>query len=262
VFIVAGVGLIGAGAVLDTSGIDHAQIERQREHFEALEQMPTETPLAQRSSLAGAAATATAPLAAHSPDDQSRARTDYPSVRIEPDTQPNAPATPTPPPAPVDMPPATHIAIPAVGVDADILPVAPKTDTIDGQLVLMWPVVDWAAGHHDGSADPGEGGNIVLAGHDDVRGEVFHGLHDIDLGDEVQLTSANGIHRYVVVEVHLRRERGAQLSDRLAAGEFMAPMPEERLTLITCWPYGIDDHRLIVIAKPLVAPTSDIQWER
>jgi sortase (surface protein transpeptidase) len=34
----------------------------------------------------------------------------------------------------------------------------------------------------------------------------------------------------------------------------MAPMPEERLTLITCWPYGVDDHRLIVVAKPVADP--------
>jgi len=28
-------------------------------------------------------------------------------------------------------------------------------------------------------------------------------------------------------------------------------MPEERVTLVTCWPYGIDDHRIIVVAKPV-----------
>ena len=30
----------------------------------------------------------------------------------------------------------------------------------------------------------------------------------------------------------------------------MKPTPDQTLTLITCWPYGIDTHRLIVIAKP------------
>ena len=160
-------------------------------------------------------------------------------------------ATPagTPEP-PADMPPATHITIPAVGIDTDIVEVLPKTETIEGQLIESWQVADWAAGHHSGSADPGENGNIVLAGHDDVRGEVFRGLHNIAPGDEVLLSTADGVHRYVVEEIQVRLERGAPLEERLATGQYIAPMPEERLTMITCWPYGIDDHRLIIIAKP------------
>jgi len=31
---------------------------------------------------------------------------------------------------------------------------------------------------------------------------------------------------------------------------YMDPTPDATLTMITCWPYGIDTHRLIVIAKP------------
>ena len=31
---------------------------------------------------------------------------------------------------------------------------------------------------------------------------------------------------------------------------YIGDTPDERLTLITCWPYGINDHRLIVIARP------------
>jgi sortase A len=266
--VIAGVILIGAGAVLDKSPVDRGQIERQRQHFEQLEQaqtpMSADSQSSSRTALDDGPATSTSSAAASGQVGQLQSAARFHNVTIESDTQPEAPATPatTPTPEVVDMPPATHIAIPAVGIDADIQQIEPKTETLDGQLVLMWPVVDWAAGHHSTSADPGEGGNIVLAGHDDVRGEVFRGLHDIDLGDEVQLTSPTGTHRYVVVEVHLRRERDAALSDRLASGEFMAPMPEERLTLITCWPYGVDDHRLIVVAKPVTAPTDGVDWVR
>ena len=31
---------------------------------------------------------------------------------------------------------------------------------------------------------------------------------------------------------------------------------DQTLTLITCWPYGIDTHRLIVIAKPYQSSVS------
>jgi LPXTG-site transpeptidase (sortase) family protein len=151
---------------------------------------------------------------------------------------------------PVTQPPPVHISIPAVGIDTEIVEVAPTLVELDGQPVFRWAVADWAAGHHDTSANPGEGGNIVLSGHADVRGEVFRGLHDIIVGMEITVTSAAGTFTYYVHEVHVRLDAGATLADRLATGMFLAPMPEERLTLVTCWPYRIDTHRVIVVAKP------------
>jgi sortase A len=163
-------------------------------------------------------------------------------------------AIPTPPAISLDMPRATHIRIDAVGIATDIVEVSAEMVEVEDQHVLQWQVADWVAGHHDTSADPGEGGNIVIAGHDDVRGEVFRGLHDITLGAAVVLTSEVGTFTYLVTELHYRRERDVPLEERLTVGVFMAPMPEERLTLITCWPYGVDDHRLIVVAKPVADP--------
>jgi sortase A len=149
------------------------------------------------------------------------------------------------------QPPPTHINIPAVGIDTDVVQVSAAPISVEERTVLKWQVADYAAGHHDTSASPGDGGNIVLAGHDDYHGEVFRGLHDIRIGDKVTLTTPAGQFVYVVQEVHLRLEKGQPLDERLAIGVWMQPMPEERLTLITCWPYGVDDHRMIVVAKPL-----------
>lgn len=184
-------------------------------------------------------------------------RADPPARRQSPGL---APAPESPPPIqspPPNMPNPTRIAIPRVGVDADVVEVAARVVEIDGQKVSNWRVADWAAGRHNTSARPGEQGNIVIAGHSDVRGEVFRGLHDIDIGDEINLTSAAGVFVYIVEEIHLRRDRDVPLAERLAVGGFFAPMPEERLTLVTCWPYGVDDHRLIVVAKPPANPDGD-----
>ncbi|MCO5176436.1 MAG: sortase [Thermomicrobiales bacterium] len=245
--------LIGAGVILLTAALrstthETAEIARERARFEAIgafqppatavsgesRPSPTTTPTASSPAPTGADLVISAQIG---PEQGDLSASD-PTTPVR---------TPTPP---VDMPPPTHITIAAVGIDTDIVEVEPKTDSVDGQLVETWSVADWAAGHHVGSADPGENGNIVLAGHDDVRGEVFRGLHDIELGAEVLLTTPDGVYRYVVEEIHVRLERGAPLSERLATGVFIAPMPEERLTLITCWPYGVDDHRIIVVAKP------------
>lgn len=153
------------------------------------------------------------------------------------------------PPMP-EMPPPLHIAIPNVGIDTAVVEVSATPVVVDGRTVFTWQVADWAAGHHSTSANPGEDGNIVIAGHADVRGEVFRNLPRVVVGDEVTLTSAAGTFRYVVEEIHLREYTEASLDEQIAAGEFLGPMEGERLTLVTCWPYQVDTHRLIVVAKP------------
>ena len=116
--------------------------------------------------------------------------------------------------------------------------------------MAQWQVADYAAGHAALSANPGEGGNIVIAGHDDWKGQVFKNLYQARLGDQVILATPTKTYHYTITEIHYRKEAGAPLTERLAAGQFLAPMPEERVTLVTCWPYGVDNYRLIVVAKP------------
>ncbi len=161
---------------------------------------------------------------------------------------PTAEPTPTPKPK---MPPPTRIQIPSVSIDAPVVEVGYKIVDIEGVQAIEWEVAEYAAGHHNTSANPGEGGNIVISGHNDWKGEVFRTLEHVKIGDEVILTSDAGIFHYRVVEIHYRKEVGVPLEERLATGRFLDPMPEERVTLVTCWPYGIDDHRIIVVAKPV-----------
>lgn len=164
--------------------------------------------------------------------------------------QPTPALLPSPTPR-LSMPPPTRIQIPAVGIDVPVVEVGYKIVEIQGLKVVEWEVAEYAAGHHRSSANPGEGGNIVITGHNDWKGEVFRTLEHVKLGDQVILTSDAGTFRYQVVEIHYRKEVGVPLEERIATGRFLDPMPEERVTLVTCWPYGIDDHRIIVVAKPV-----------
>jgi sortase A len=148
--------------------------------------------------------------------------------------------------------PPAHIVIPSIGLDQPIVEVSAQVQTVDGQQVLVWAVADYAVSHNDTSADPGQGGNIVLTGHDDWHGEVFRDLHTIQEGAEITVSTEDGaIHRYAVDQILYRKEVGVPLSERLKTGELIGPTANERLTLVTCWPYGVDDHRLIVIARPV-----------
>jgi sortase A len=115
-----------------------------------------------------------------------------------------------------------------------------------------WEVAEYAAGHHYNSLNPGQGGNIVLSGHNNWRGEVFRYLEFFKPGDQINVWTLDGKqYKYRVEEVKKLREAGATLAQRLSNGEVMKPTSSEQLTLITCWPYTTFTHRLIVIAKPV-----------
>jgi len=147
--------------------------------------------------------------------------------------------------------PPVQLDIASVGIHQKIVEVTSHVRSVSGQEVGECDVADYAVGHHDTSADPGEGGNVVLAGHDDWHGEVFRDLHNVKKGDEIVVTTADGgVHRYVVSDILMPQIAGLSIQQQIEIGKLIEPTADERLTLVTCWPYGVDDHRLIVIARP------------
>lgn len=137
-------------------------------------------------------------------------------------------------PAPVLPPPTsgpqspTRIVIPGIGVDYPVVPG-------DG-----WEELKRGVGHRPGSANPGERGNMVLSGHNDVFGEVFKDLQQLKEGDQVQIFAGGREFRYQV-----RAKRIVMPTDLSP----LQPSRESIVTLITCYPYRVDTQRLIVIAQ-------------
>jgi len=116
----------------------------------------------------------------------------------------------------------------------------------------IWEVAEYAGGHHYNSKNPGEGGNIILSGHNNWKGEVFRYLEFIQVGHEIKVWTLEGKeYTYRVEEIKKLKEKGESYAQRLKNAEIMNPTPHEQLTLITCWPYTTFTHRLIVIAKPV-----------
>jgi len=147
--------------------------------------------------------------------------------------------------------PPTKIVIPSVSINTGIVPVGwAMLPGKDGQQSSQWKVAEYAAGHHEGTANPGQVGNVVISGHVDWKGEVFRDLHNVQRGAEIHLYTDEREFLYIVQDVVLVLEDGAPEAQKLQNARYMDPTPDQRLTLITCYPYGIDDHRLIVIAKP------------
>lgn len=176
-----------------------------------------------------------------------------PTAGPEPTVGPEPTATPERPPGvppPAERPP-DRIVIPSIGVDApvEVMGWITKRDA-NGNPYSEWLVPDYAAGWHKNSALPGHVGNTVLSGHNNIKGEVFRYLADVKPGDDVVLYVGETAYRYIVTEKYIVREKGVPYEQRLRNARFMAPTDDERVTLISCWPYETNTHRVIVIARP------------
>ena len=122
---------------------------------------------------------------------------------------------------------AIRIQIPAINVDAPV---------VQGD---NWEQLKKGVAQHIGTPNPGEKGNTVLSGHNDIYGEVFRYLDRLSPGDSVILFTSQRQYTYVIT--------GTQMVEPTAV-EVMAPTPDARVTLISCHPYLVDIHRIVVSA--------------
>jgi LPXTG-site transpeptidase (sortase) family protein len=155
-----------------------------------------------------------------------------------------------PAPAAPEIP--TRLIIPEIELDAPIMPVEAVVENIAGKDYQIWRAPDeFGAGWHASSATLGAAGNTVLNGHHNVYGEVFKRLVDLEPGDEVIVQSESGSHRYKIVNRMILEEKYAPIEQRVQNAQWILPSLDERLTLVTCWPYESNTHRLVLVAKPL-----------
>ena len=122
----------------------------------------------------------------------------------------------------------------------------------DGQSVSVWNVADYAAGFHRGSAYPGHIGNTVISGHHNIKGEVFRYVVDLEPADEIILYVGEVAYRYAVEEKLILSDKYVSAEQKSENGKWIRYLPDERLTLVTCWPYTNNTHRVIVVTKPLL----------
>jgi sortase A len=155
------------------------------------------------------------------------------------------PLVPTPAAAP------TSLVIPAISVDARVVPVSLQPFTADGQALAISRVpAEPVAGWHAGSAALGVPGNTVLSGHNTGHGEVFRDLYLLEAGDTIIAYSGATPYVHTVSELILVREQGQTLDVRRQNARYVETSADQRLTLVTCHPYGGLGYRLIVIARP------------
>lgn len=123
---------------------------------------------------------------------------------------------------------AIRIQIPAIGVDAPVV-------QGDG-----WEQLKKGVGQHIGTADPGKAGNVVLSAHNDIFGEIFRDLDQLNPGDEIILFTNQRSYTYSVVD--------SQVVEPTVV-EVMHPSKQATATLISCYPYLVDDQRIVIKAR-------------
>ncbi len=122
---------------------------------------------------------------------------------------------------------AVNIKIPAINVSSPVV-------QGDG-----WEQLKKGVGQHLGTPNPGAVGNVVLSAHNDVFGQLFRDLDQLQPGDEVILYTQQRAYTYIV--------RQTQVVEPTYI-EVLAPTREPVVTLISCYPYLVDNQRIVVTA--------------
>jgi sortase A len=103
-----------------------------------------------------------------------------------------------------------------------------------------WEQLRRGVGQHIGSANPGEAGNVVLSAHNDIFGELFRYLDQLRPGDEIVLSTATQDYTY--------RVTGWRTVEPTEV-DVMAATTRPTVTLISCYPYLVDDQRIVVFGE-------------
>jgi sortase A len=131
---------------------------------------------------------------------------------------------------------------------------APQTDQTALRLIIPklnldqtivqgtdWEALKQGVGQLQNGVHPGDAnGNVVLSAHNDIYGELFRYLDMLEPGDQFQIQTRSDIFTYQITgwevveptEVHV-----------LESGS------EATATLISCYPYQIDNKRIVVFAN-------------
>lgn len=146
----------------------------------------------------------------------------------------------------------TRLVIPAIGLDAPVIPAETLIVKVAGDSYQQWKSPDKpAGGWHESSALLGQPGNTVINGHHNIYGKVFARLVDLQPGDIIIAYGLQQAYVYQVTNKMILPEKHQALDVRMDNARWILPSEDERLTLVTCWPAESNTHRLIIVATPL-----------
>jgi len=125
---------------------------------------------------------------------------------------------------------ARSIIIPALNIDAPI---------VQG---VDWEALKNGVGQLPNNVNPAEReGNVVLAAHNDIYGELFRYLDQLEIGMEFQIQTERRTYTYRITGTDIVAPQDVYVMDN-TPGKATA-------TLISCYPYQVNSQRYIVFAE-------------
>lgn len=103
-----------------------------------------------------------------------------------------------------------------------------------------WEALQAGIGQFLNGYDPGDPlGNVVLGAHNDIYGELFRDLDQLEVGDQFFIRTETSIYTYEVTGTDVVEPTAVEIVE--GQGRPMA-------TLFSCYPYGRNTHRIVVYA--------------
>jgi sortase A len=124
---------------------------------------------------------------------------------------------------------AVQISIPQINVRHTIVPGAD------------WEALKLGVGMVLNGVNPGDKqGNLVLSGHNDIYGEVFRDLDQLKVGDQFTVRTQTQEFTYAVTSFKIVEPTDVSVMNNQGSS---------MVTLISCYPYKVDNKRYVVFAQ-------------
>lgn len=106
-----------------------------------------------------------------------------------------------------------------------------------------WEALKQGVGQVINGARPGDDtGNVVLAAHNDVYGELFKNLDQLKIGDQFTLQTERSVYVYEIYDIKVVEPTEVWVMQNTG-------LPTA--TLISCYPYQVNNKRIIIFANRL-----------
>jgi sortase A len=104
-----------------------------------------------------------------------------------------------------------------------------------------WEALKQGVGQLQNGVNPThDQGNVVFSAHNDIYGELFRHLDQLEAGDRLQVQTQTKIFTYEVTGWDIYEPTDVHVLDARGGAT---------LTLISCYPYQVDDKRIVVFAN-------------
>lgn len=97
---------------------------------------------------------------------------------------------------------------------------------LEAPIMLGEENLDYVVAKYRNSPSFGESGNVILAGHNNMKGSIFRSLHKLKIGTIVEIQSNNKVYKYKITEREVVEPNNPSLLSQ--------DLSKKEITLITC----------------------------